>query len=391
MFRQTFLAGLAVALTLPSLAHAATAPTISVTDDTKTLVTFSPFSDVAPGAIGGIAAADLGGDGVDELLVGAGVGMTPMVRVMRQDGSVIGTFLAYDNAFTGGVNVAACDVDGDGRSEIITGAKYGGGPHVRVFDAMGNPRSGFFAYDTTFRGGVNVACGDVTGDTIGDIVTGAGPSGGPHIKIFSGDGTLVAQAFNGAATDNTGVYVAVDDDAVLSVPMGGADAAVRTFAMVNDALTATTTVSATTRAMLFTQTTFMNGHRATANVASDMHDANAAQSIVVDISEQRLTAYAYGIPVNTFLISSGTYTYPTPYGKTPITAKIPMKDYGGIGYWLPNTPWNLRFRTHYYIHTAYWHNNFGHRMSHGCINVKEENAKWIYDWANVGTMVEIIP
>ena len=357
MFQRFVILSVFALLCAPLSAYASSAPTVTITNGTTVLRTFSPFTDSAPGSIGSIAAADLGGDGIDELLVGAGTGMTPTVLVLRQDGSFIGSFLAYGASFTGGVNVAACDVNGDGTSEIVTGAKYGGGPHVRVFDAMGNPRTGFFAYDTAFRGGVNVACGDVNGDGVGEIVTGAGPTGGPHIKIFSGDGALLAQAFNGDATNNTGTYIAVDDDVVLSVPMGGVETAVRTFAMIGDALLPAQTVTAITRSVMFTQTTFYNGDVATADVTTEVHDGSAAQSIVVDVSEQRLTAYAYGIPVNTFLISSGTYAYPTPYGKTPISAKIPMKDYGGVGYWYPNTPWNLRFRNHYYIHTAYWHNN----------------------------------
>ena len=51
--------------------------------------------------------------------------------------------------------------------------------------------------------------------------------------------------------------------------------------------------------------------------------------------------------------------------------------------------WNLRFKPRYYIHTAYWHNNFGHRMSHGCINTREADAEWIYHWAEIGTPVVI--
>ncbi len=393
MRHRYFLASAALIIALPFSAHAADVPPpqVTVTNETQAVATFSPFAGIASGTIGSIASGDLGGDGVMEILVGAGAGMSPTVAVFRQDSSAIGSFLAYGESFKGGVNVAACDVDGDGVSEIVTGAKFGGGPHVRVFDALGNPHSDFFAYDAAFRGGVNIACGDVNGDGVGEIVTGAGPTGGPHIKVFSGDGALLAQGFNGDATQNTGTYVLVDGDVVLSVPMGGADTAVRTFTMNNNALVPATTVTAMTRSTMRTQVALNSGNIATAEITTTTSNDVSAQSIIVDISDQRLTAYVHGVPVNTFLISSGTYAFPTPYAKTPITAKIPMKDYGGVGYWLPNTPWNLRFRTHYYIHTAYWHNNFGHRMSHGCINTRLEDAKWMYDWASIGTMVEIIP
>lgn len=376
----------------PAFAHAATSTTsdVTLTNSAGTVVTFTPFT-TAPGTIGSIAVGDLGDDGVEEILVGAGLGMEPIVAVFRQNGSPIGSFLAYDAAFTRGVNVAVCDVDGDGENDIVTGAKFGGGPHVRVFDAMGNARHGFFAYDTAFRGGVNVACGDLDNDGTAEIITGAGLSGGPHIKVFSANGFLLTELFDGSAAQNTGVYVSVDDDAVHAATMAGADTAVRTYRMEHDALVAEQTVTDMTRDTLFTTATLGDGMTVTADVTSDLAADTSSKYIKVDVSEQRLYAYEYGVEVQTFLISSGTYAYPTPYGKTAITAKLPVHQYGGVGYWYPNVKWNMRFRPHYYIHTAYWHNNFGHRMSHGCINMKLEEAEWMYHWAEIGTAVEIIP
>ncbi|MFA5135603.1 MAG: S8 family peptidase, partial [Patescibacteria group bacterium] len=68
-------------------------------------------------------------------------------------------------------------------NSIIAGAGYTGGPHVRIFDAGGNRSVQFFAYAESFRGGVNVAAGDVDGDGIEEIIAGAGTGGGPHIRI----------------------------------------------------------------------------------------------------------------------------------------------------------------------------------------------------------------
>ena len=84
---------------------------------------------------------------------------------------------------------ATCDINGDGLDEIITGAGPGGGPHVRVFSLAGGvvtelAGQGFYAYDPAFPGGVNVACGDVTGDGVPEIITGAGPGGGPHVRVL---------------------------------------------------------------------------------------------------------------------------------------------------------------------------------------------------------------
>src|SRR5207245_3712630 len=89
-------------------------------------------------------------------------------------------------SFTGGVNVAAGDLIGTGKADIIASAETNSGPLVRVFSQSGALLQSFFAYATTFTGGVNVAARDVDGDGRADIVTGAGPNGGPHLKAFRG-------------------------------------------------------------------------------------------------------------------------------------------------------------------------------------------------------------
>ncbi|HLF69933.1 MAG TPA: VCBS repeat domain-containing M23 family metallopeptidase [Actinomycetota bacterium] len=153
----------------------------------------------APGFTGGVdvAAADVDGDGIDEIVTGAGPGGGPHVRIFKSDGRAVGGFFAYDGGFRGGVRVSAADFDGDGIDEIVTGAGPGGGPHVRIFKSDGTPIGGFFAYDGGFRGGVDVAAADVvtepgasaTATSQPEIVTGAGAGGGPHVRIFSLDGS----------------------------------------------------------------------------------------------------------------------------------------------------------------------------------------------------------
>src|SRR5262245_57840235 len=121
-----------------------------------------------------------------KLVTGAGGGMGPSVRVVDADGSDR-TFFAYDPSFTGGVRVALGDVNGDGILDIITGPGPGGGPHVRIWDGVTLTEiGGFFAYNPLFAGGVFVAAGDVNGDGRADIITGAGPGGGPHVRIWDG-------------------------------------------------------------------------------------------------------------------------------------------------------------------------------------------------------------
>jgi glucose/arabinose dehydrogenase len=174
------------------------------------------FNAYSAGFTGGVrvATADVTGDGVPDIITGAGAGGGPHVKVF--DGvtmNLVYSFFAFGASFTGGVYVAAGDLDGDGRADIIVGAGAGGGPHVKAFSgATGAEIRSFFAYSSAFTGGVTVAAGDVDHDGKADIVTGAGPGGGPHVRVFSGaNGSQIwsLMAFNPSFTG--GVYVAAGD------------------------------------------------------------------------------------------------------------------------------------------------------------------------------------
>jgi phosphodiesterase/alkaline phosphatase D-like protein len=147
-----------------------------------------------PGFNGSVSVAygDLNGDGVKDIVAGAGPGGGPHVKVFDGlSGNEIASFYAYVANFRGGVNVAVGDLNGDGRLELITGAGADGGPHVKAFamnfsGGRATPQEvvSFFAYDPSFRGGVSVAAGDLNGDGAFDIITGAGAGGGPHVRAF---------------------------------------------------------------------------------------------------------------------------------------------------------------------------------------------------------------
>lgn len=189
------------------------------------VVTFTPY----PGFSGGVrvATGDINGDGTPDIITAPGPGAdTPIVRVFDGHLSALAggapplLEIPLDTqTFSGGVYVAAGDINGDGGSDVIVGAGPGGGPHVRVFSGLdGSALLSFLAYTPDFRGGVRVAAGDVSGDGFADIVTGAGPGGGPHIRVFDGTtGAAVASFLAYNANYLGGVSVAATSDSTRSV------------------------------------------------------------------------------------------------------------------------------------------------------------------------------
>ncbi len=125
-------------------------------------------------------------------------------------------FFAYPG-FLGGVRIAAGDVTGDGTDDLVTAAGPGGGPHVQVFNGRTRsttPVQSFFAYDAKFTGGVYLAVGNVDNNTAAaEIITGAGAGGGPHVKVFRAQSNvvLVSQFFAYDPGFYGGVRVAAGD------------------------------------------------------------------------------------------------------------------------------------------------------------------------------------
>jgi hypothetical protein len=177
---------------------------------------------------------------------GADAGGGPLVTITFANGTYT-SFFAYASTFTGGVRVALGDVNGDGATDVITGAGPGGGPQVNVYSV--NTLSGvvtlqnsFYAFNTsTFTGGVYVAAGKTNGDFFDDVIVGAGATGGSRVQVYAGSATglvttstlndffAYAPAFTGgvvvAAGDRTGDGV----DEVITAPASNGGYNIKSF------------------------------------------------------------------------------------------------------------------------------------------------------------------
>jgi hypothetical protein len=159
-------------------------------------VHFQPFS---PDFIGGVnsAVGDINGDGIPDAIFAPASNGEPLIQIYNAFTGVFErNFFAYSRDFLGGVNLAAADINGDGKADIITAPASSGVPLVNVFDgATGRLIRAFYAYDPAFHGGVSLAAADVNGDGAPDIITGAGYGGVPLVNIFSGANNALLHNF----------------------------------------------------------------------------------------------------------------------------------------------------------------------------------------------------
>ncbi len=115
----------------------------------------------------------------------------------------------------------------------------------------------------------------------------------------------------------------------------------------------------------------------------------SGKCILVIISRQMTYAFQDGRLMNATAVSTGVAGHNTPRGTFRVYGKTAKQKMSGPGYYLPNVPWILWWSGDYSIHGTYWHHNFGHPMSHGCVNMPTPTAHWYFDWAPVGTPVII--
>jgi hypothetical protein len=182
-----------------------------------------------------LVAADINSDGADDLVLAAGDKNGSLVSVIFSNGDAQRSFKIKTPGASGPVNLAAADLNGDGQIELIAGAGVGALPEIQIFDTVGNKKGLWLAFPKSFRGGARVAAGDVDGDGQVEIVTAPASKGGPQVRIFTPAGRLKHQFFAFDKTLRMGLSVAVgnvDNDPLLEVIVGtgpGVRAAVSVF------------------------------------------------------------------------------------------------------------------------------------------------------------------
>lgn len=186
-----------------------------------------------------VATADVNGDDIPDLITAPGFGGGPVIRIWDgETGTLESEFNAYDPLFRGGTNIAVVKLlNALGPPQIITGPGPNGGPHVKVFDSQTQAAlASFLAYDPSFRGGISVAANAATQTGPGQIITGAGPGGGPHVRTFSATGAPQGPGF--MAYDIAfvgGVNVAaLGSSNIMTAPASSGASVVRQFNLTGD-------------------------------------------------------------------------------------------------------------------------------------------------------------
>lgn len=344
-----------------------------------------------------IAAADTNGDGRDEYVVAAGPTGGPQLEIYSPGGQRVGSFFAYDKKMKDGLNVAAGDLNGDGKAEIVVGPQPGHAPQVQVYSADGKFIRAFTVFESSFAGGVNVAVlparngssggvivssgfgreaevrfYDQTGktlqltwspqgnassngvnvaagwsDTFGEsvAVVGAGEGDKPLVKVYGlNSKQVLAQWLAYDESVRLGVKVAVRSDVVVTGPGVGGGPDVRTFTIRGQLRSSQYGFERNFAGGLNVAATSIDGVIVPAIVPTTKNPtaAGSGKKIVISLSRQQLWLYEKGRVIAVHKISSGKWSTPTPTGAFRTYNKISVaysKAYGlYMEWWMAFTP-----------------------------------------------------
>lgn len=302
-----------------------------------------------------VAAADLGADGQAEIIAFSNINYPAEYVIFGADGHKISS-KKIPEINSNGLSLAIGDFNDDGNKELAVAGGYGNEPIVFIFDSGGQLTDKIIYSQGDYRGGLNLAAGDINNDKKDEIIVTESFDGSDLVSTYNRSGQVV-QKFNayGGEKFYNGLKAAVGD--------------------VNG-----------------------DGKKEIVVVPERLGKlkSEAYKFVAIDLSQQTLYRYQNGSLLDSYLISSGKSGTPTPTGDFKIYLKRPkvrMSWYYGpsspMNYDLPNVPWVASFKGLYTIHGTYWHHNFGHPMSHGCVNMRTPEAKIVYDWVDIGTPVVI--
>lgn len=342
------------------------------------------------------------------ILTAPNEGGGPHIKIFNSQGVMITDFFAFDSRVYSGVNVSAGDFNRDGQLEIVAGSGYQSEPKIKIFDNYGHWLKEFLAYDKKIKSGVTVLAFDTNTDGQVEIITAPYQDAISEIKIFTVDGLLLSK-FEAYPKDYFGGLnlTAGDNDndkktEIIIAPGFGLDSTIKFFSLEG-------ILKPSPNFKVFPE---FKGGVSIANsdldndgqmelivgmqTISAINKYEAYKNIEIDLSKQRLFAYYKGEQIMSFIVSTGKNGFLTPQGTFKVLSKVPsttMARYYGPdnpnNYNLPNVPSVMYFYRDYAIHGAYWHWKFGTRVSHGCVNLKLPNAKQLYNWAIVGTRVNV--
>lgn len=327
---------------------------------------------------GGASVASAVVNGDQTMIVGAGATGGPLVELYSSRGKKIGSFFTLDHKTTSGIMVAAGDIDGDKKTEIIVVPRAGYKPVVEVYSTTGRLITSFLPYADSYLGGLSVAVLPASASQAGKIIVGSGLDHRDEVLVFSKDGTKLEQKIvpfeqksgsgvfvAAAATSiygepivvvgsgprrkpevqvrgfssqrllaswlaydakvNTGVRVAANDAYVYTVPGYRGSPEVRTFSPSGKFQTSYfayergfsggSHVAATTFEKSLTPVTTPD--------AAPVTGIAQGKRIEISLGEQRLRMYEYGQLISIRKISSGKWSTPTPIGTFAVRNKIP--------------------------------------------------------------------
>jgi hypothetical protein len=368
----------------------------------KILFETTPFGSFKGGCL--VTVGDLEGDNQDEIIVSADSSGGPHVKVYKFDREIM-SFFVFDSNLRYGSRIWAGDLGNDGKAEIVAFSNYGDKPRIIVLENKGSPLTIREIGDLNSNG-LSVAGGNfaLNGQKQLAYVGGAGTDKrinfmdkeGKVIKTldydiinFSGTFSLKTTDINADGRDNLAIIEGFGGSGRISV-FDYSGKRLLAFNPFDDFFYGVTAyfndINGDGKPEIITAPRILRPKLRNKDY----------KSIEIDLSRQTLYQYQDGKIINYYKISSGKRITPTPRGDFKVTLKRPLVrmawNYGNNHPWnydLPNVPWVVSFKGPYALHGTYWHNNFGHPMSHGCVNMRTPEAKVIYDWSEIGTPVSV--